>query len=166
MQFLIKRSAIMKDGRSRVWIDGFQGFQSKLFTRICMYWIVYLLCTWNFLFMWQLLQEGEGNLWDQYTRFVSSQYPTLVCCLLIVPFFAWDAIRFSHRFVGPLIRFRRTFRSIKNNEKVDRVELRKGDFLLDMQDEINSMVDSLRSRGAVPPHEEKRRAPAVPTQVG
>ena len=35
------------------------------------------------------------------------QVPTLLLFVVLVPFLAWDAVRFAHRLVGPLVRFSR-----------------------------------------------------------
>ena len=46
-----------------VWIDG---FQSQLFIRVLAYWLIYQISLWNFLFVWRMLQEGPGDLAEQY----------------------------------------------------------------------------------------------------
>ena len=60
---------------------------------------------------------------------------------------AWDAIRFSHRLVGPLVRFRRTMQEVTRGEPVRPIKLREGDHLLDLRDDFNEMLDSLQRRG-------------------
>ena len=55
----------MKNERTKVWIDD---FQTKLFARIGVYLLVFLLCLGNLLFIWRLLEEGPGDPLEQYSR--------------------------------------------------------------------------------------------------
>jgi len=113
------------------------------------YWFIFLICMWNFLFLWRFLTEGGDNPWEQYTQFYHNFYPMILCFALIVPFFAWDAVRFSHRLVGPLTRFQRTLRDVAAGEPVQPVKLRVDDFLHEMKDDFNTMLKGLQQRGAV-----------------
>src|SRR5262245_23886899 len=88
-------------------------FQWKLLLRFVMYWVIYQFTVWNIMFFWQLLTEGQGNVLEQYGRFVASQYPMLLCVVVLVPFFAWDALRFSLRVAGPIYRIRATIKALE-----------------------------------------------------
>jgi hypothetical protein len=132
--------------RTQVWIDG---FQSKLFIRVLAYWLIYQISLWNFLFVWRMLQEGPGDLADQFGRFFLDNYPMLICFIVIVPCFALDAVRFAHRLVGPLYRFRKTMQAVTAREPVRLIKLREGDYLLEMRDDLNAMLTYLQQRGVV-----------------
>ncbi|HZT82103.1 MAG TPA: hypothetical protein VFA26_17885 [Gemmataceae bacterium] len=154
----------MRERRTVVWIDR---FQSRLVLRLGLYWLVYQLALWNFLFVWRLLEEGKGDPVEQYGRFFRDFYPMLLCFLIVAPFFAWDALRFAHRVVGPLYRFRRTVQALAAGQPVRRVQLRDGDYLVEMRDDLNALLDALERQGvirvlgpAVPPNEEPAAAPA------
>jgi nitrogen fixation/metabolism regulation signal transduction histidine kinase len=73
--------------------------------------------------------------------------PVGVCLLLLVPVIAWDAIRFTHRLVGPMVRFRNTMQTIAEGETVRPIRLREGDYLTDLRDDFNHMLESLQRRG-------------------
>src|SRR5437764_15093867 len=105
----------MRERRFRIWIDG---FQSKLYWRIFAYGLIYQVSLWNFLFAWRLTSEGKGNLWEQYVHFFWDFYPMFFCFLLIVPFIAWDAVRFAHRLAGPIYRFRKTVQAVAGGDPV------------------------------------------------
>jgi hypothetical protein len=137
----------MKEGRKRIWVDP---FQSKLFLRVVAYWAVYQFTLWNILFTWRLLERGEGRFLAEYWQFFFDFYPMLLCFLLLVPFFAWDSVRFSHRLVGPIVRFRRSMQAIASGEPVQPIKLREGDYLIDLQDDFNAMLASLQQRALVP----------------
>jgi hypothetical protein len=63
--------------------------------------------------------------------------------------FAYDALRYAHRVVGPLVRLRHTIKAITAGEEVDLVAFRKGDLLGELKDEFNDMLRALEQRGAV-----------------
>jgi hypothetical protein len=136
----------MKDTRGRVWIDP---FQTKLFYRVVIYWFVYTGTLFNFLFGWRLLTHGPGDLWGQLVTTLSESAPLLLCSLIVIPWLGLDAVRFTNRLVGPLYRFRKTIQSITANEPTPPIRLRKGDFLLEMQDDFNAMLAALEERGGV-----------------
>jgi hypothetical protein len=137
----------MKDERSRIWVHR---FQSKLLLRVVAYWFLYQFSLWNCLFTWRLLAEGKGNLLEQYGRFCLDYYPMLLCFLVLVPFFAWDAVRFSHRLVGPIVRFRRAMQAIAAGQPVQPIRLREGDYLVELQQDFNVMLAALEQRGLMP----------------
>jgi hypothetical protein len=138
----------MPEERSRIWIDR---FQSRLYVRVVLYWLIAVISVWNFLFVWRLIEEGKGDPWEQFSRFFVEHYPVWICFAVLVPFFAWDAVRFSHRLVGPLVRIRKTVRGIVAGEPQRPVQLRDGDFLLELRDDLNALIATLEQQGYLPP---------------
>jgi hypothetical protein len=153
----------MTDDRKKVWIDG---IQTKLFIRVGIYWLVYQVSLWNFLFVWRLLQEGPGNPLQQYLRFLDDYYPALIGSVFLLPVLAWDAIKFAHRVVGPIYRFRKTLQAVAAGEAVQPVKLRQGDFLTEMRDDLNQLLEALQRKGvpvlkpAEPGSQDAHRQPA------
>ena len=149
----------MHDTRKRFWIDP---FQTKLFCRVALYWIIYTFTLFNFLFAWRLIKEGSENLGQVFVATVYDNVPLLVSLVLVTPWLALDAVRFANRLVGPLFRFRKSMRSIAANEPIAPIRLRKDDFLLEMQDDFNAMLDALAERGGV----ERQQPSQAPAKVG
>ncbi len=135
-----------KERRFRLMINVFQG---KMLARFVAYWFIYQITLWNFLFLWQLMAEGKGNPLEQYARFFSAHYPMLICFAIVVPFFAWDAMKFSHRVAGPIYRLQQTIRAVAADDPIRRVKLRNGDYLLEVADDVNDMLESLEERGVL-----------------
>ncbi len=134
----------MSEDRKKVWIHV---FQTKMLIRIGVYWLIYLVTLWNLLFVWRLLQEGPGNILDQYGRFLQDYYPPLLLLIALLPIAAWDAIKFIHRFVGPLVRIRHAIEDLTAGRPTHPVKFRDGDYLLELRDEFNAMLESLQRRG-------------------
>jgi hypothetical protein len=146
----------MSDQRKQVWINH---FQTRLFLRIGAYWLIYQLTVWNFLFIARLLQDGAGNPLQELGQLLSDHWPTLVCFVVIVPVLAWDAVKFTHRLVGPLVRFQKAIQTITDGQEVAPVQIRQGDFLVEMQDDFNHMLETLRQQGvAVAPNPKEAAA--------
>lgn len=134
----------MREDRKKVWIDV---FQTRLLWRTFLYWGIYTLSLWNLMFVWRLLQEGPGDPLEQYWGFFLDFYPALIIFALVFPVLAWDAVKFSHRLVGPLFRFRQILKAVAAGEPVRLVKLRQDDFLTEMRDEFNEMLEALQRRG-------------------
>jgi methyl-accepting chemotaxis protein len=149
--------------RTKIWVDR---FQTRLTWRIGGYLVLFLVVLLNFLFGWRLWQEGPGDPIEQFVRMVRDYLPVWIVLLALVPVMAWDAIRFTHRLVGPLQRFRQTIRDIAQGEPVHLVKLRTGDYLIDLRDDVNQMLESLQRRGFTvlkpvdPSQDEDQRASA------
>lgn len=136
----------MNETRKRVWVDP---FQTKLFFRVGIYWLIYTLTLFNLLFAWRLLREGPGDVLQQLVDTVYDNVPLFLAFVMVAPWIALDSVKFSNRLVGPLYRFRKTMQSVTANEKVRPIRLRKDDFLIDMQDEFNAMLEAVEQRGGV-----------------
>jgi hypothetical protein len=131
--------------RTKIWVDR---FQTRLALRICGYLGIFLVVLLNFLFAWRLWQEGPGDPAEQFGRMLRDYLPFWICLLALVPVIAWDAIRFTHRLVGPLVRIRQTVRDVAAGEPVRPIRLRDGDYLTEFRDDFNAMLDALQRRGA------------------
>jgi hypothetical protein len=137
----------MSERRKKKLVDN---FQYRLIGRIVGYWLIYQVTLLNFLFCMRLLQEGPGNVLDQLGRFgMEFVLPSLACFAILVPAFAWDAVKFYHRVAGPVYRFRQAMQAIAAEATIRPVKLRDGDELVEMQEDFNRMLDTLARRGGV-----------------
>lgn len=122
-------------------------FQRNAVKRILSYCLVYHLTVVHVMFCWELIQQGRGNLLEQYLNFLVSSTPMWVCFLLLAPAVAWDTVRASHRVAGPLVRFRHVFQAIAAGNVVKPIQLREGDELQDLAEDLNAMLNAInRSR--------------------
>lgn len=133
----------MKELRKRIWIDR---LQTVLFVRIGAYCLIYQVVVWVILSVWHQCCAALESLLKQPVS-TSNWLPALLGILVLTPVLMYDAVRFAHRIVGPLYRFRKTIQAIAEGEPVAPIQLRQGDLLLDMQDDFNKMIDALEKRG-------------------
>jgi hypothetical protein len=129
--------------RRRIWIDH---FQTLLFCRMAIYFLAGGLTAWSVLTVERaftqmvLLLDGLGPS----TRLLSVGLAVSLGAL-----FLYDLCVVTHRLVGPIYRFRKLIQAITAGEEVELVQLRKGDYLMEMRDELNQMLLVLQERGAV-----------------
>lgn len=69
-------------------------------------------------------------------------WPAIFILLIIIGI---HSIRFSHRMVGPVYRFKQILNEIQMKDLSTIIRLRPGDFLLDLKDEFNSTTLALRT---------------------
>ena len=134
----------MRDERKTYWLSA---FQTKLLVRIGVYGSIYMVTLMNLMFVWRLLMEGPGDLLEQYGRFLADFAPAFILFALLLPVVSWDVLKLSHRMVGPIVRFRRALQDLAAGRTVQPIKLRDGDYLTEMRDEFNSLLDALQRLG-------------------
>ena len=60
--------------------------------------------------------------------------PVVIVSLLLLPLVIFDMIRFSNRFVGPLLRLRRSMRQLARGQRVEPLKFRSNDLWQDLAD--------------------------------
>jgi methyl-accepting chemotaxis protein len=136
----------MAEERKKVWVDA---FQTELTRRIIGYFIVFCIVFFNLLFSWKLWIEGPNDPGEKLIELLWSYLPVFSVLILLMPVIIWDTIRFTHRLVGPLVRFRKTMQSIADGELVHLIKLREGDSLGEFRDDFNHMLRELQKRGVI-----------------
>jgi len=135
--------------------------QGRMLRRFAVMWLVYHAVLWNSMFLYRYLQyRGEllagapaQPFAELYAQFFQQHYSVLICAAAVLPVLLWDMIRMTHRIAGPLVRFQRALSEIAEGRPVDRVQIRKGDLLLEFQDEFNHFLERigmLRQPGTTP----------------
>lgn len=135
----------MHEKRKRVWIDR---FQTLLFWRVAFYFVFYQAAVWFLVAIENRIWTVVGDALGRETA-ASMMIFLIAIVIFIGVLFICDAVRFTHRIVGPLVRFRKAIQAIRDGDEVDLVQLRKGDMLHELKDEFNEMLQTLERRGAV-----------------
>ena len=137
--------------RQRIFVN--QAIQGRLLVRIGLYWFLYHGVLWMSLFLFRYAEHRgivlAGGLprsfTDLYQQFASENFGIWICGLAIAPIVLWDSLRFSHRIVGPLVRFQDTLDGLASGRNVSEVRLRDGDLLMDLQDTFNRYLATLQT---------------------
>ena len=136
----------MKEHRKRIWVDP---FQTGLLVRIAAYILLYQAVAGAFFALCEATNAVFAKSGAEASYLNSTLARTLLALVVLLPPLTMDAVRFTHRLVGPLYRFRKTIRAIAAGERVALVQLRKGDMLLDFQNDFNAMLKHLEQQGYV-----------------
>lgn len=124
-----------RDKRRRLFSD-FR-VQGELIVRIAAYWVVCQLAVVGTFVGATILNSAvpgdEVSVW-------SLIIPAVVVSSLVLPLVLFDAITFSNRFAGPLLRFRRNLAEFAETGTAENMEFRPGDFYMDLTDSFNKLV--------------------------
>jgi sensor histidine kinase YesM len=143
----------LRNKRKKVWIDR---FQTRLLLRIILYFVLYQAAVWSlFALERAFLGSLAGGLGEAGA--VYGTYFAVLTVFILGYLFILDAVRFTHRLVGPLVRFRESIKAVAAGKNVDLVILRKEDFLQELKDEFNEMLRALEERGAVSVNQAQRK---------
>jgi hypothetical protein len=135
----------VKEKRKKIWIDR---FQTALFLRIVAYFLGYQLAVWALVLLENRLTQGLGWLLGPGVAGVCLIFLTGVV-VLVGLLSAYDAVKYAHRIVGPLVRLRQSIKAVTAGDTLDLLAFRNGDLLADLKDEFNEMLKVLEQRGAV-----------------
>ena len=74
--------------------------------------------------------------------------PLVVSSAVFLPLVMFHAVRFSHRFAGPMVRFRQVLRLLSKGETAPQIRLRSSDFWQDVATELN-LVSARQDQASV-----------------
>ena len=131
-----------KQTRKHVFVD--PKVQGELVLRVVFYWVFCLLTLSLMLLCWRIF-TGPARLF--YTHFDDMWHnygSALLASFLLLPILLIDIVRLSNRFVGPLVRLRRSMRALARGEEVGPIHFRDNDFWQEFADEFNTIADRLQ----------------------
>ena len=128
--------------RTRLWID--PPLQKQLLLRLALHLVACSLVLFHLAFLYVVLANfpdvlNRGML-TFYTEFCNSLVPLLVALIVVLPIFLYDMVKFSHRFAGPLYRFRKTMEAMAAGKQVEPIKIRKQDLLRDWVPTFNTLI--------------------------
>jgi hypothetical protein len=114
--------------------------QIALVLRVTCYWIICCLAIALLLVCWRVVTEPTASTHTilNYLWF----YVRRACelSLVLLPLVIFDILRLSNRFVGPLLRLRRSMRQLARGEPVAPLEFRDNDFWQEFAAEFNAVA--------------------------
>jgi len=121
--------------RQRKFVDA--SIQGALVFRILGYWLYCLLAVFLLNCCWVTVTVRPASS-SQLFNIVSNQIgPSLIATLILIPIVIMDVIRFSNRFVGPLVRLRREMSNLAVGEPSCPLEFRENDYWSDLGADFN-----------------------------
>ena len=132
-------SEAKRDQRIRKFVDG--KLQGALLLRVLLYACCCFTVVTVMILTWRIVVSGPARMF--YTHFdeLWFQYaPVVIALLLLMPLVMIDVVRFSHRFVGPMLRMRRAMKERAEGGKVEPIRFRKNDFWHEAADHFNMLL--------------------------
>jgi hypothetical protein len=156
--------ADMKCQRKHLFVD-FK-VQGALVARVVLYWLVCLIGITLMLLCWRIV-TGPARMF--YTHFDDMWFhygPALIASFLLLPLVVIDVIRLSNRFVGPMLRLRRSMRQLVRGEDVEPIKFRDNDFWQDFAADFNTLLSQVKPSAKNPTAEEAESEQEEPVAVG
>ncbi|MFI4875048.1 MAG: hypothetical protein ACIALR_06915 [Blastopirellula sp. JB062] len=120
--------------------------QGGIVLRMLTYWTAFLIVGLILAFAVQALSNPLEPISSHLSDVWRNQGPFILAAICLLPIFAYDLIRFSHRFVGPIIRFRTVVREAVEGDTPPPFQLRDRDYWKDFATDLNRLLDRQRSR--------------------
>ena len=139
--------------RRQYLIDG--PVQLVLLRRLGLYAAYCLITATLLVFFWRLLSGGETPAYRHLVSAVTDSTPLLLALVALLPFVAYDLMKLTNRFVGPVYRVQVTLMRLARGESIRPVQFRDGDFWSDMAPKLNVLAARLGQleEGGVQPGE-------------
>lgn len=127
-----------KSIRKYIFVDS--RVQGALVARVALYWVLCLLTITLLLMCWQIIAGPARLFYTQLDVMWFHYGPALIASLIVLPLVMVDIVRVSNRFVGPMLRLRRSMRELARGERVEPLEFREGDFWQEFAMDFNAVV--------------------------
>jgi len=124
--------------RKKLFVD--PKVQGALISRVILYWFFCLLTITLMLLCWRIVTGPARPFYTHFNDMWFFYGPAAVASLILLPLVVVDVVRLSNRFVGPLLRLRRSLRALAQGDDVEPLEFRGGDFWREFADEFNAVL--------------------------
>lgn len=124
--------------RRRYFVDS--QVQGALVRQIAKYWIWTSITFALVVLVYRVtpvLLSGRATAAEHFWFHLS---PLLLASSVVFPLIIFSAVRFSNRFVGPVLRFRRALQELADGKTPQDITLRKNDYWTDMAENINRLA--------------------------
>lgn len=115
--------------------------QGTLLLRTVAYWLYCLLAVAMMASCWIIVRDRPATSGELLTQIWLHSGPALFGSFLVLPIVVLDCLRLSNRFAGPIFRLQRAMTQLADGQPVRKVHFRDGDYLHDLADVFNRLVD-------------------------
>ena len=134
--------------RKRLFVD--REVQGALLRRLLMQWSFAVVLGFVALLLIQLLSSGERLSVAEHLGVMRDRYEMLFIVLLVaLPVLAYDAIKMSHRFAGPVYALRAALAKLSQGEEIPPLTFREGDYWTDVAASVNEIARKLDAQRVV-----------------
>ena len=124
--------------------------QGALILRIVVYWTTSMVAMAAMILCWRIETGTPATLWSRLGETAFYCGPIVIVSLLLLPLVVVDMIRFSNRFVGPLLRLRRSMRQLARGQRVEPIEFRRKDLWRELAADFNAIASHAQGHPVTP----------------
>jgi hypothetical protein len=117
--------------------------QGSLVNRVVLYWIMCLFTLTVMILCWRILTGPTRMFYTHLDDMWFHFGPALIGSFLLLPLVVYDIVQLSNRFVGPLLRLRRSLRTLAHGEEVAPLKFRDNDFWQEFAAEFNAVAERM-----------------------
>jgi len=130
--------------RKKNYVDS--SVQGALIMRIMFHWVCFVgITAFLFVVLKTMLGDPDISMPERLTRAVSEYSLLGIVILAILPAFVLDTIRFSNRFVGPVVRLRRALRELGESGTTEPIQFRNNDFWQEIATDVNRVIQRIQT---------------------
>ena len=130
--------------RKKNYIDS--NVQGSLLKRIFSHWVTFFfVCGCSVILLQTMLGDPNVDFVKRFQDQLQEFSFFAIVMLALLPAFMLDTIRFSNRFVGPIVRLRRHLRQLRDGDTSE-CAFRGNDFWSEMADEFNQVADLVKKQ--------------------
>ncbi len=128
--------------RSKLFVD--VRVQGALMRQLILHWLLACAIMFAYLLFLEAFTSGFGKPISEHLSALWERYGMLAIVLAVIfPVFAYDSIKLSNRFAGPMISFRQALQKLARNERVQPLTFRKGDFWQEFAQDFNAVAKKM-----------------------
>jgi signal transduction histidine kinase len=121
--------------------------QGALLRKIFTHWIVFFFATGLSVVVLQTLLGDPSKSLGERLQMEMGEFVFIgIVMVALLPAFMLDTVRFSNRFVGPILRLRRHLRELGQDQETDDCNFRDHDFWNEIAAEFNVVTDLVKSQ--------------------
>ena len=128
-----------KHKRRKIFVDA--DVQSELLRQLVYHWLMFLTTLLWILVIVEFVKSGfTARIGECMSNVMHDNVVMLMSLLVLAPMAIYQMVKVSHRFVGPMVKFRRSIARLGAGEQVEPVCFRKNDFWKDIAANFNLVV--------------------------
>ena len=131
----------MRYPRRQLFVD--RQVQGALVRRVLLHWMSFAGGLALLVAVMQYFQNPLISLDDHIDLFVRRNSLVFLILLSLIPIFAWDTVRLSHRFAGPVLRLHRMMKELAIGNDPGELRFRDGDFWNELAEQLNGIRAAL-----------------------
>ncbi len=133
--------------RTKLFIDPV--VQGALLRRLMLHWFCLSGAIFTCLLIGQVLTDGVDRRLGEHLAMMWQKYGILLITMVcLFPAFAYDSVKLSNRFAGPVYSLRQALRKLSQGEEIAPLSFRKGDYWTEIAGDVNRVADRLRQSSA------------------